>query len=106
MRKIYILFALIMIVQGSCAWWAAAGRMAEPILLSFGAVFAAIGLNDQPRHDVQLFSKSEEVSEEENKGSSVNKEEEKKIEKKKKDRKILGKFGVGTKSDKQIGKRF
>ena len=83
--------------------------MAEPILLSFGAVFATIGLNDQTRHEVQLFSKSEEVSEEPSKGSSVNKEEEKKIEKiekKKKDRKILGKFGVGTKSDKQIGKRF
>ena len=82
MRKIYVLFALIMILQGACAWWAAAGRMAEPILLSFGAVFAAIGLNDQPRHDIQLFSKSEKVTEP-SKGSSINKEEEKKIEKKK-----------------------
>ena len=92
MKKNYVLFALIMIVQNACAWWAAAGRMAEPILLSFGAVFAAIGLNDLPRHDVKLFSKSE-VSEP-SKGS-INKEEEKKIYEK-----------VGTTSDKTIGKRF
>ena len=101
-REIFVLFALIMIVQGACAWWAAAGRMAEPILLSFGAVFAAIGLNDQPRHDVQLFSKSEasEPVSEPSKGSTK-KEKEKKI-----DRKVFGKFGVGISSDKKIGKRF
>ena len=48
---IFVLFALSMILKGSCAWWAAAGRMAEPIILSFGTAFAAFGLNDQPNHD-------------------------------------------------------
>ena len=56
MRKVLI---LIMIVQGACAWWAAAVRGIEPIILSFGAVFAAIGLNDMPKQDI-LFSKTKE----------------------------------------------
>ena len=40
-----------MIVQGACAWWAAAVRGIEPIILSFGAAFAALGLNEQTSHD-------------------------------------------------------
>ena len=48
-----------MIIQGVCAWWAAAVRGIEPVILSFGAAFAAIGLNDKHSHDAQLF-KSEE----------------------------------------------
>ena len=58
-RGIFILFALIMIVQDACAWWAAAGRMAEPIILSFGTLFAAIGLKDQPNYNLQLFKSKE-----------------------------------------------
>ena len=27
----------------------------EPVILSFGAAFAALGLKDQTRHDAQLF---------------------------------------------------
>ena len=48
-----------MIVQGACAWWAAAVRGIEPIILSFGAAFAAIGINDHSSHDVQLFKSKE-----------------------------------------------
>ena len=57
MKKNYVIFALIMIFQNACAWWAAAARGIEPIILSFGAAFAAIGLRDQSSHDVQLFAK-------------------------------------------------
>ena len=47
---------LSVIVQGACAWWAAAVRGGiEPIVLSFGAAFAAIGLNEEYSHDVQHF---------------------------------------------------
>ena len=61
MRKgsILVLFALIMIIQGVCAWWAAAVRGIEPIILSFGAAFAAIGLNDQRSDDLKLFEQKE-----------------------------------------------
>ena len=45
-----------MIVQGAFAWWAAAVRGIEPMILSFGAAFAAIGLNKQSSQDVQLFA--------------------------------------------------
>ena len=57
MRKggILILFALIMIIQGAYAWWAAAVRGIEPIIMSFGAAIAAIGLNNHSNHDEQLF---------------------------------------------------
>ena len=49
-----------MIIQGACAWWAAAVRGIEPIILSFGAAaFAAIGQKDQPNHNVQLFKSKE-----------------------------------------------
>ena len=41
-----------MIIKVACAWWAAAFRGIEPIILSFGAAFTAIGLNVEPNHDV------------------------------------------------------
>ena len=53
------LFALIMIIKGACAWWAAAVRGIEPVILSFGAALAAIGLNDKSSHDAQLFNSKE-----------------------------------------------
>ena len=43
-----------MIVQGACAWWAAAVRGIEPVILSFGAAFAAIG-----SHDTQILKPKE-----------------------------------------------
>ena len=52
---IFVLFALSLIFDGACAWWAAAARGIEPIILSFGAAFAAFGLNDKPSHNIQLF---------------------------------------------------
>ena len=54
MRKsdIFVLLALSFIFEGACAWWAAAARGIEPIILSFGAAFAALGLNDKSSHDV------------------------------------------------------
>ena len=54
MRKISGIFAWIapsLILQSACAWWAAAVRGIEPIILSFGAAFAAFGLNDQSSHN-------------------------------------------------------
>ena len=61
MRKgaILVLFALVMIIEGACAWWAAAVRGIEPIIMSFGAAFAAIGLNDHSNHDEQIFKSKE-----------------------------------------------
>ena len=52
---IFVLIALSLIFEGAFAWWAAAARGIEPIILSFGTAFAAHGLNDQPNHNVQLF---------------------------------------------------
>ena len=52
---IFVLFALSLIFESACAWWAAAARGVEPIILSFGAAFAALGLNNNPNHNVQLF---------------------------------------------------
>ena len=46
------LFVLCSLIECACAWWAAAVRGIEPIILSFGAAFAAIGLNDRNSHDV------------------------------------------------------
>ena len=51
----FVLFALSFIFDGACAWWVAAARGIEPVILSFGAAFAALGLNDQPSHNAQLF---------------------------------------------------
>ena len=56
---IFALITLSLILESACAWWAAAARGIEPIILSFGAAFAVIGLNDKPSHDVQLFNSSE-----------------------------------------------
>ena len=47
---IFALIALSLILESACAWWAAAVRGIEPIILSFGAAFAALGLNDQLDH--------------------------------------------------------
>ena len=52
---IFALIALSFIFESACAQWAAAVRGMEPVILSFGAAFAALGLNDQSSHDVQLF---------------------------------------------------
>ena len=48
---IFVLIALSFILTGTYAWWAAAARGLEPIILSFGAAFAALGLNDKTSHD-------------------------------------------------------
>ena len=60
MRKttILVIFALSMIAQSACAWWAAAARGIQPIMLSFGAAFATLGLNDYTSHD-ELFDVKE-----------------------------------------------
>ena len=50
---IFALIALSLILESACAWWAAAVRGIEPIILSFGAAFAAFGLNDQSSHNVE-----------------------------------------------------
>ena len=54
---IFVLLALSIIFEGAFAWWAAAARGMEPLILSFGAGLAAIGLNNKQSldHDVQLF---------------------------------------------------
>ena len=51
------MFALSLIFKGAYAWWAAAVRGIEPIILSFGAAFVALGLNDQPSLDLQLLNR-------------------------------------------------
>ena len=48
---IIIAFALSESVEG--IFWAAAVRGIEPIILSFGAVFAALGLDAHSNHDKQ-----------------------------------------------------
>ena len=57
LSSIFILFALSLFFKGVHAWWAAAARGIEPIILSFGAAFAALSLNELPSHDLQLFDK-------------------------------------------------
>ena len=57
--SIFALIALSLILESACAWWAAAVRGIEPVILSFGAAFAAIGLNDQRSDDVKLFESKE-----------------------------------------------
>ena len=54
MRKVgvFVLIALSWIFRDTYAWWAAAARGIEPIILSFGAAFAALGLSEQPSHDL------------------------------------------------------
>ena len=46
---IFVIFTLTVIVKG--AWWAAAVR---PIVLSLGAAFTALNLDDQPFLDFDL----------------------------------------------------
>ena len=53
---IFVFVALSLIFEGACAWWAAAARGIEPIILSFGAAFTAIGLNDQHSDDAKHFN--------------------------------------------------
>ena len=52
---IFVSFALSFIFKDANAWWAAAARGIEPIILSFGAAFAALGLNEKSSHE-QLFN--------------------------------------------------
>ena len=63
--SIFVQFALSLIVQNALAWWAAAARGIEPIILSFGAAFTALGLNNQSINKVTenlgpLFAKTED----------------------------------------------
>ena len=46
---IFVAFALSEAVEG--IFWAAAARGIEPIILSFGAAFAALGLNNHSSQD-------------------------------------------------------
>ena len=54
--SIFVSFALSLIFKGACAWWAVAARGIEPIVLSFGAAFAALGLSDKFSEDLQIFN--------------------------------------------------
>ena len=51
---IFICFALSVIVEGNILAAAIRGG-AEPVLLSFGTAFAALGQDSQPTHDVSHF---------------------------------------------------
>ena len=53
---IFVLFTLSLIFKGAYAWWAAAARGIEPIILSFGAAFEALGLSDKSIQDLQIFN--------------------------------------------------
>ena len=53
-----MLITLSLIFECAFAWWAAAARGIEPVILSFGAAFAAFGLNDKSIKDLQLFNSS------------------------------------------------
>ena len=57
MYGIYVIFALSSIFKGAYAWWAVAARGIEPIILSFGAAFAALGLKDHSSLDLQFFNR-------------------------------------------------
>ena len=57
MSGILIFFALSFIFKSAYAWWAAAARGIEPIILSFGAAFATFNLNEKSSHDLHLFNK-------------------------------------------------
>ena len=81
MSGTFVWFALCFIFKGAYAWWAAAARGIEPIILSFGAAFAAFGLKDQPNHDIQLFNRKiqfekKEPLDKDYKGTSGAKKEE------------------------------
>ena len=51
---IFICFALSVIVEGNMLAAALRGGV-EPVLLSFGIAFAALGQDSQPMHDVSHF---------------------------------------------------
>ena len=53
---IFVLFALSLIFEGAYALWAAAARGMEPVILSFGAAFVALGFNEKYSQDLQLFA--------------------------------------------------
>ena len=53
---IFVLFALSLIFKGAYTWWAVAARGIEPLILSFGAAFAALGLSDKSIQDLQIFN--------------------------------------------------
>ena len=77
MSSIFVLFALSLIYKGAYAWWAAAARGIEPIILSFGAAFAALGLSDKSIQDLALFTESIDKN---NKIMNESKKEEEKEE--------------------------
>ena len=52
--SILVCFALIVIVEGNLLAAAVRGGI-EPVILSFGAAFAALGLNSHTNHDVDHF---------------------------------------------------
>ena len=52
MRISATIIVLNVIAQNACAFWAAAARGIEPVILSVGAAFAALGLNDHSNKDV------------------------------------------------------
>ena len=57
---IFVAFTLNVIVKGAI-WAAAARAIKEPILLSFGTVFAALGLDVKSNDDVPLFRSDHKV---------------------------------------------
>ena len=56
---IIVAFALSVVVEGM--FWAAAVRGIEPIILSFGAAFAALGFNVHSNYDIHPFKKLKDV---------------------------------------------
>ena len=72
---IFILFELSAIVMG--AFWAAAARgIYQPIILSVGTIFAAIGLDKQPIRDIDPFDLHRSNSKTSEKEKMDKKEEE------------------------------
>ena len=54
--SIFVCCALSVVIKGNMLAAAVRGGI-EPIILSFGAAFAALGLNSQINHDVDHFDK-------------------------------------------------
>ena len=57
---IFVAFTLNVIVKGAL-WTAAVRAIKEPILLSFGTVFAALGLDVRSSDDVPFFRSDKKV---------------------------------------------
>ena len=53
--SILVAFALSVVVKAN--FLAAAARGFEPIILSVGTIFAALSLDDKPKHDIPLFNR-------------------------------------------------